>query len=116
MIASKKPVHIINFIDVITQLSIQFASAPDVDFIVFKEGIMTFEKITIYQQKSSSDNSEAFKQLTEANTHYLFKIMALLENNLGTESTDWFCAAEALINCIFNLKDKKSREYAKLFL
>jgi hypothetical protein len=43
-------------------------------------------------------------------------MMALLESNLGTENTDWFCAAEALINCIFNLKDKRSHEYAKLFL
>ena len=54
-----------NLNDVITQLSIQFASGPDPDFIVLKEGIMTFEKIVIYQNK---DNAEAFSQLTEANT------------------------------------------------
>jgi hypothetical protein len=61
-------------------------------------------------------STEAFNMLTEENTNFLSKMMALLENNLGTENTDWFCAAEALINCIFNLKDKRSKEYAKLFL
>ena len=43
-------------------------------------------------------------------------MMELLEKNLGSEDTDWFCAAEALINCIFNLKDKRSHQFAKIFL
>ena len=46
MISTKKPSHIMIYNEAITQLSVQFASGPNVDFIVQKEGIMTFERLT----------------------------------------------------------------------
>ena len=39
-----------------------------------------------------------------------------MECQHGTEDSEWFCAAEALINCIFSIKANFSHDFAFNFL
>ena len=43
-------------------------------------------------------------------------MISALHNKFGSSDREWFCAAEAITNTIFNLKSKHSHEYAKVFI
>lgn len=34
----------------------------------------------------------------------------------GTQDLEWFCTAESIINCMFNLHSKRNPQYAKLMI
>lgn len=36
--------------------------------------------------------------------------------NFGTQDLEWFCAAETVLNTLFNMKQRISHEHAKLFI
>ena len=39
-----------------------------------------------------------------------------LIDQFGTDDLEWFCAAESILNTIFNIKTKSSHDYAKMFI
>ena len=43
-------------------------------------------------------------------------MMQCLNDQFGTQDLEWFCAAESVLNIIFNIKSKSSHEYAKTFI
>ena len=43
-------------------------------------------------------------------------MIKILVEKFGCSDLEWFCAAETIVNTIFNLKSKNSHEYAKLFI
>jgi len=43
-------------------------------------------------------------------------MMTSLMKQFGTKDFEWFCASEAILNTIFNLKSVDSHEYAKIFI
>lgn len=47
---------------------------------------------------------------------YIFKMISVLNNKFGTQDSEWFCAAETILNTLFNIKSRNSHEYSKLFI
>lgn len=43
-------------------------------------------------------------------------MFTVLIRHFGTENLDWFCAAETILNTLFNIKTRNSPEYAKFFI
>jgi len=46
----------------------------------------------------------------------MFALMGRIVGTFGTNDLEWFCACEAVLNCMFSLKSRNSHEYAKQFL
>jgi hypothetical protein len=40
-------------------------------------------------------------------------LLNVIISNFGTDDNEWFCAAETIINTLFNIKTRNSPEYAK---
>ena len=47
---------------------------------------------------------------------YLYKVMSLVNSQLGTDDLEWFCASQTLVNLLFNIKSAHSYHYAKLMV
>lgn len=47
---------------------------------------------------------------------YLFKMINVLNSKFGTSDSEWFCAAETILNTLFNIRSRNSHEYAKLLI
>jgi hypothetical protein len=43
-------------------------------------------------------------------------MISIINNKFGTQDLEWFCAAETILNTLFNIKSRNTQEYAKLFL
>jgi len=43
-------------------------------------------------------------------------MISVINSKFGTQDLEWFCAAEAIMNCLFNIKSRNSHEYAKLLI
>ena len=54
--------------------------------------------------------------ISDFDKSYIFKMTKVLGNTFGTNDFEWFCAAETVLNLLFNIKSRMSHEYAKLFL
>ena len=54
--------------------------------------------------------------LEDQDKSYLFKMLHVLIKKFGTSDTEWFCAAETIINTFFDLKLRNSHEYCKIML
>ena len=111
MLGSSKPKVITDHKKVLMESSLKFAEFDKPDFIIMKEAILAFEKIILLQDKSEEQPSANDEQKM-----YLFKMISVINNKFGTQDSEWFCATEALLNTLFNLRSRNSHEYAKLLI
>lgn len=43
-------------------------------------------------------------------------MISIIGKNFGSSDLEWFCAAEAVLNTLFNTKQRNAHDYAKLFI
>lgn len=43
-------------------------------------------------------------------------MLNVIGKNFGTQDLEWFCAAETVLNTLFNMRQRVSHEQAKLFI
>ena len=43
-------------------------------------------------------------------------MLNVLAKTFGTQDLEWYCAAETVLNTLFNMKQRVSHEQAKLFI
>ena len=87
--------------------SLEFASRQTPDFILIREAVL------IYQALMGARN---FDEASDPEKMYLFQMVHILVQTLGTNDLEWTCAAEAVLNCVFGLKSRMAHEYARLFI
>lgn len=75
--------------------------------------MLAFEKIIEYQVKEVGDKGSG---VTDNDKRHLYLMLNVIGKNFGTQDLEWFCAAEAVLNTLFNLKNRLSHEQSKLFL
>ena len=54
--------------------------------------------------------------INDGDKKYLFSLFHVIINSFGTDDLEWFCATEAILNTMFNIKSRNSPEYAKYFI
>ena len=81
-----------------------------------KEAIIAFEKILVHQSQGKKQSADEQIVITDDQKVYLFKMISVINSKFGTVDSEWFCAAEAILNAMFNIKSRNSHEYAKLFI
>ena len=91
--------------------SLKLAQIPRPDFIMMKEAILCFDKITQYQ----SENGDK-QRVKETDLNYLTQMMAQVIRTFGTEDSEWYCATQTVLNSLFNLKSSFTHEQAKTFI
>ena len=79
-----------------------------------KEAILCFEKIVINQVEKNK--KDVYMAVSDEDKTYIFKMISVLNSKFGTPDSEWFCAAETILNTLFNIKSRNSHEYAKLFI
>jgi len=120
MIGTHKPKIILEHKKVLTESSLKFAEFDNPDFIIMKEAIIAFEKIILAQigkeNKRESANTTYMNAVSDEDKKYLFKMINVLNSKFGTSDSEWFCAAETILNTLFNIRSRNSHEYAKLLI
>ena len=91
--------------------SLKLAQILRPDFIMMKEAILCFDKITQYQ----SENGDK-QRVKETDLNYLTQMMAQVIRTFGTEDSEWYCATQTVLNSLFNLKSSFTHEQAKTFI
>ena len=83
-----------------------------------KDALLVYEKIINHQlQKAAHDKKKHHENvISESDKKYLFKLFGVIIQNFGTEDLEWFCAAETILNTLFNIKTRNSPEYAKYLI
>lgn len=80
--------------------SLRFANYESPDYIIMKEAVLAYEKIVEHQisrvglQDGVTDNDKK----------HLYQMINVIGKNFGTQDLEWFCAAETVLNCLFNLR------------
>lgn len=77
-----------------------------------KEAILAYEKIVQHQ----IDRVGLQDGVTESDKKHLSQMLHVIGKNFGTQDLEWFCAAETVLNCLFNMRQRVSHEQAKLFI
>ncbi len=68
-------------------------------------------------QKAATDKKRKGENvISESDKKYLFQLFGVIISNFGTDDLEWFCAAEAILNTLFNIKTRNSPEYAKYLI
>ena len=68
-------------------------------------------------QRAAHDKKKSIENvITESDKKYLFQLFGVIITNFGTEDLEWFCAAETILNTLFNIKTRNSPEYAKYLI
>jgi hypothetical protein len=114
MVGTIKPKMILEHKDTLVKSSLKFAQFENPDFIIMKEAILCFEKIVINQVEKTK--RDVYMAVSDEDKTYIFKMISVLNNKFGTQDSEWFCAAETILNTLFNIKSRNSHEYAKLFI
>lgn len=104
-----------DLMDVLQEQSLEFANYESPDFILIKEAMLIYECI-LNKTLMTSEGEVTFDKASEKDKRYLFQMIFILQKTFGTTDLEWFCAAEAIINTIFNLKSRNAHEYARLLL
>jgi len=81
-----------------------------------KEAIISYELILKSQSKDKHADDTSMGSISDEQKMYLFKMITVITNKFGTNDLEWFCAAESILNCLFNIKSRNSHEYAKLVI
>lgn len=119
MIGSAKVDVIIEYKNQLYNNSIKFAKMPQPDFILIQEALLTYEKVIIHQMSTRRrDANERLSQasISDSDKQYLLQIFKVIINSFGTPDLEWYCATEAILNTLFNIKTKNAPEYAKVFI
>lgn len=93
--------------------SLKFGKFDSPDFIILKEAILAYETIVLYQILKTGSVADG---VNENDKTYLFNMISVISHHFGTTDLEWFCACEAVLNTLFNIKSRNSHEYAKLFI
>ena len=88
------------------QQSLGFANQLSPDFIILKEAALAFEKLIENQEDGAS----------ESDKKHLFSMLLVLVKNFGTKDMEWLCAAETILNTLFNVRQRVTHEQAKSFV
>ena len=77
-----------------------------------KEAILAYEKIVQHQinRVGLADG------VTENDKRHLYQMLNVIGKNFGSQDLEWFCAAETVLNTLFNMRQRVSHEQAKLFI
>lgn len=101
--------------EVLFEFSLRYAKFDKPDFILLKESILAYERI-IYHQQQISKNIDPSAAVNEGDKKHIFNLLNVVINTFGTEDTEWFCAADTILNTLFNIKTRNSPEYARHFI
>ena len=63
--------------------------------------MLAFEKIIEYQIKEVGESGNG---VTDNDKRHLYLMLNVIGKNFGTQDLEWFCAAEVVLNTLFNLK------------
>ena len=95
----------------------KFAQHDVPDFIIMKEALIVFETMILNQKvKHESKQQSDQVNITDEQKEYLFGMIKVIVDKFGTSDLEWFCAAETILNALFNIKSRNSHEYAKMFV
>lgn len=83
------------------------------DFIILKESLLAYEKIILHQD---SKNNKKDIPISDHDKKHLFQLVNVVIKHFGTSDLEWFCATEAILNTLFNIKARNAPEYAKYFI
>ena len=78
-----------------------FVNVEKPDFVLAKEAITIFDNIQKYKKITFDSASKEEKS-------FIFKMILALSRCFGTQDLEWFCAAESIINCMFNLHSRNN--------
>lgn len=109
MIGSSRVQVLIDQSKQLYESSLKFAKFDSPDFIIMREAVLCFEKIVTHKM-------EGDRSITEEDKKYLYTMVSVISRTFGTSDLEWYCAAESVINVLFNIKSRNSHEYAKFFL
>ena len=116
MITTANPNKTVELKDKIQDQSLKFAEEfESPDFVLIKEALLIFECL-LSKTKLQVEGESPFDNASDKDKRYLFTMMMVLVKHFGTNDLEWFQAAEAVINALFNLKSRNSHEYARMFL
>jgi hypothetical protein len=74
--------------------------------MIMKEAVLAFEKII--QEGIKQQGPE--KGVTQEEKKHLYQMLNVIAKNFGSQDLEWFCAAETVLNTLFNLKQRISHE------
>ena len=92
--------------------SLKFAEYDSPDYIILREAVQAYEKIVQHQVSQVG----IVDGVTDNDKKHLFQMMSVLAKNFGTQDLEWFCAAETVINTLFNMRQRVGHKQAQLFI
>lgn len=88
------------------EFSLKFANYESPDYIIMKEAILAYEKIVKHQ----IDRVGMSDGVTDNDKKHLYQMLNVIGKNFGSQDLEWFCAAETVLNTLFNMRQRVSHE------
>lgn len=80
-----------------------------------KEALLIYENL-LGSLLAQHEGPGAFEAAGDLDKRYLFEMIQVTVKCFGTNDLEWFCAAETVLNTMFNLKSRMAHEYARLYI
>lgn len=109
MVSQHRPLMVLKLKESIIQTALSFAKVEAPDFFLAKEAITIFDYIQQHKKITFDSASREEKS-------FIFTMIHTLSRCFGVQDLEWFCAAESIINCMFNLHSRNNPQYAKLMI